>query len=68
MPAPDKNEEYIGDGVYAHVEFNTCIRLRTERYDRNPNEPNDFIYLEPDMLLEVIKIANGLGWVTTPRE
>lgn len=70
MPEIDKSSErYIGDGVYVNVEYNTCIRLRTERYDMlNDRAIDECIYLEPDMLLEIIRVANQLGWVTTPKE
>lgn len=67
MPAEKSDEKYIGDGVYMHVEFSTCIRLRTERFGSD-RDPSDLIYLEPDMLLEVIKQAKELGWNVTPRE
>lgn len=62
------DEKHIGEGVYMSVEFSTCIRLRTERPFRDPNEPNDFIYLDPRMFQEMLKQAYELGWDIVIRE
>lgn len=52
-------KEYLGDSVYAAVEFGS-IRLTTE--NGYPNDPRNVIYLEPLVLKALFEYAHRLGW------
>lgn len=55
--------EYIGDSVYVRFE-NGCLCLLTE----DPLEPADKIYLEANVLIELIRFAVRVGLIAEPQK
>lgn len=51
-------KDYMGDSVYADIINGNVIRLTTEN-DSSGNPSNE-IFVEPDVLLKIIRYANRM--------
>lgn len=56
------DKTYIGDSVYAELE-NGMLKLTTENY--GPEEPDNTIYLEPEVFYSMMKVLISRGWINS---